>query len=75
MRAYTIKRQGKTICQNMQFDREISFSDGDKIFAGLLFFRKKDAKKYLETFEYKRFYEVVGVTIDKSTKDNRCRNN
>jgi len=75
MRAYTIKHQGKTIWQNMQFDREISFSDGDKIFAGLLFFRKKDAKKYLETFEYKQFYEVVGVTIDKSFKDNRCRNN
>lgn len=71
MRAFVIKHRGKTIWQNMTFERELTFSDNTKIYAGLLFFRKKDAKKYLETFEYKEFYEVVGVTIDKSTRDNR----
>ena len=34
------------------------------------FFVKKDAKKYLETLSNKHFYEVVGVTIDKSKIDN-----
>ena len=71
MRAFAIKHTGKTILQNMLFDREIIFSDNDKVFAGLLFFRKKDAQKYLDTFEYKQFYEVIGVTIDKSENDNR----
>lgn len=71
MRAFVIKHTGKTIWQNMLFDREITFSDDEKVFAGLLFFRKKDAKKYLKTFEYKQLYEVIGVTIDKSKKDNR----
>ena len=75
MRAFIIKHTGKSICQNMMFDRELSFSDGEKVFAGLLFFRKKDAKKYLETFQYKEFYEVIGVTIDKSDKDNRVSSN
>lgn len=75
MRAFAIKHIGKTIWQNMFFNREITFSDNDKVYAGLLFFRKKDAQKYLETFEYKEHYEVVGMTIDKSEKDNRKRNN
>ena len=75
MRAFALKHKGKSIWQNMMFDRELTFSDGDKVFAGLLFFRKKDAKKYLETFQYKEFYEIIGVTIDKSDKDNRVSSN
>jgi len=75
MRAYTLKHKGKSILQNMMFDRELTFSAGEKVFAGLLFFRKKDAKKYLETFQYKEHYEIIGVTIDKSYKDNRVSSN
>ena len=71
MRAYTIKHTGKTILQNMVFEKSLTFEDGQKIFAGYLFYRKKDAKKYLDTFKWKEYYEVIGVTIDKSTKDNR----
>jgi len=71
MRAFAIKRTGKTIWQNMLFDREITFFNNDKVYTGLLFFRKKDAQKYLETFEHKQFYEVIGLTIDKADKDNR----
>jgi len=71
MRAFIIKHRGKSRWQNMVFDREITFSDKDKIYAGLLFFRKKDAQKYLETYQYKEYYEVIGVTIDDSSKDNR----
>lgn len=68
MRAFAIKHTGKLIWENMMFDRVITFSDGDKVLVGLLFFRKKDAKKYLETFQYKEFYEIIGVTINKSTR-------
>ena len=71
MRAFIIKFKGKTIWQNMLIEHKLTFNDGYEIYAGTLFFRKKDAKKYLNTFEYKEFYEVVGATIDKSKIDNR----
>ena len=71
MRAYIIKFKGKTIWQNVFRDYKFTFNDGDEIYTGTLFFRKKDVKKYLETLSNKHFYEVVGVTIDKSKIDNR----
>ena len=71
MRAFTIKHKGKTIWQNMLRDYKFTFNDGDEIYVGTLFFRKKDANKYLETLSNKHLYEVVGVTIDKSKIDNR----
>ena len=74
MRAFTIKHKGATIWQNIVFEKEITITQlgsEKKMYVGYLFFRKKDAVKYLDTFEYKEFYEVVGMTIDKSEKDNR----
>ena len=71
MRAYTIKRTGATIWQNMVFEKSIEFSNEKLVYAGYLFFRKKDAKEYLKTFTYPEYFEVVGMTIDKSVKDNR----
>ena len=72
MRAYIIKFKGKTIWQNMLIEHKLTFNDGYETYVGTLFFRKTDAKKYLNTFfENKEFYEVVGVTIDKSKIDNR----
>ena len=68
MRAFTIKHKGITAWYNMAFDRVMTFSDDSKVSCGFLFYKKKDAKKYLETFPYKESYEVVGVTIDKSKK-------
>ena len=59
MRAYIIKFKGKTIWQNMLRDYKFTFNDGDEIYVGTLFFRKKDANKYLETLKYKELYEVV----------------
>jgi len=70
--AYNVKFKGKTIWQNMLRDYKFTFNDGDEIYVGTLFFRKKDAKKYLETLN-KELYEVVGATIDKSKIDNRKR--
>jgi len=71
MRVFAIKRTGKSILQNMIFDNEITLPNEDKCLVGLLFVRKKDAKKYLDTFQYKVFYEVIALTVDKSNKDNR----
>lgn len=71
MRAFIIKRTGKTWLGNMLFDSSMEFSDGYKCYFDKIFYRKKDAQKYLDTFKYKEYFEVVGVTIDKSKKDNR----
>ena len=71
MRVFIIKHKGASIWQNMYFDKEITFSDGNKINVSKLFFRKKDAEAYLKALEYNEFYEVVGATVDKSYTDNR----
>lgn len=71
MRIYFVKHKGANTWQNINLDREIVFSDLTKIYAGLMFFRKKDAKKYLASKSYSEFYEVVGATVDISKKDNR----
>jgi hypothetical protein len=64
MRVYIIKSKGAATWYNMFFDRTVTFSDQTKISIGILFFRKKEAMKYLNTLEYKEFYEVVGATIN-----------
>ena len=75
MRAYTLKRKGKTIWQNMMIDREMHFADGTKIYNGYVFYRKKDATRFLNSFANKRYYEVIGMTVDNSKEDNRRRKN
>lgn len=67
MRAYTIKHKGATILQNITME----FLQEHELYVGMIFFRKKDAMQYINTFEYKQFFEVIGLTIDKSNKDNR----
>jgi hypothetical protein len=74
MRIFLIKHKGATIWHNMYFDREMTFSNGNKINTGLLFFRKKDAEAFLQTLSYKDLYEVVGASVDKSKGDNRKTN-
>ena len=66
MRIYLIKRKGSTYWWNMVLDRSITFADETKVFCDFIFYRKKDAQKYLKTFEHKEYFEVVGATIDKS---------
>lgn len=73
MRAYIIKHKGANNWYNMSLDRDIEFTDGTTIYAGYVFFRRKDALKYLKTLPYPEHKEVVGVTLDKSEKDNRKR--
>jgi len=74
MRAYIIKHKGKAHQSNMYYDRDVTFLNDDKIYIGILFFKKKDAKKYLDTIGGKEYYEVVGVTVDNSKQDNRYKN-
>jgi len=65
MRVYLIRRKGAAnTWYNILTSREITFSDGNKIYTGLLFLRKKDAKAYLKTLLYPELYEVVGATVD-----------
>lgn len=71
MRIYVIKHKGASNWQNLYLERELTFTDGDKIYAGLMFFRKKDAEKYRKTFEYPEGSEVIGATLDKCMQDNR----
>ena len=69
MRIYTIKRKGANVWYNLCLDRELIFSDNDKVHAGLVFFRKKDAMKYLDAeYEHKDYFEVVGATVDSLKK-------
>ena len=65
MRTFIIKRKEAATLKNLFFNTEISFSDNTTIYAGLLFLRKKEEKKYLSTLKCKNFYEVIGVTINK----------
>jgi hypothetical protein len=71
MRVYLIKHKGATIINNITFDESLQFPDGGKVYTARLFFRKKHAQKYLSSFRYPEFFEVVGATVDKSSKDNR----
>lgn len=68
MRGYVIKRTGANIPQNLIHESTIGLSDKTILYASYLFFRKKDAAKYLNTFEYKEFFEVIGVTFDEPKK-------
>lgn len=60
MKVWLIKHKGADYWGNYRMDREITLSNGTKMYAQLCFYRKKDAKAYLETMEYKDLYEIVG---------------
>lgn len=64
MRIYIVKRKGVNRWYNIFLNKEMIFEDGDIVHAGLLFIRKMDANKYLQTLNFKEFYEVVGATLD-----------
>jgi uncharacterized lipoprotein YehR (DUF1307 family) len=72
MKAYTTKHQGKTYRGNMTLKQKLIFLDGTVVYSDFLFYKKKDAKKYLATLDNK-YIEVVGVTVDKSKTDNRYK--
>jgi len=71
MKAYTIKSSGATIVRNILWEIRHDFKDDDWFHTGIMFFRKKDAKRYLETLKYKELYQIVALNIDKVKQDNR----
>jgi len=71
MKAYTIKSSGATITRNILWVVRHDLKGDDWYHTGIIFFKKKDAKKYLETLKYKEFYEIVALNIDKVKQDNR----
>jgi len=62
MKAYTIKSSGATIASNILWEVRHVKSD-DWFHTGIIFFRKKDAKRYLETLKYKKLYQIVALNI------------
>ena len=48
MKAYTIKSSGATIASNILWEVRHDLKSDDWFHTGIIFFRKKDAKKYLE---------------------------
>ena len=56
-------RDAARIANNLELTRLLEFSDNSKVWAGMYFWRKKDAKKYLDTYEYKQFFEIVTAEI------------
>ena len=66
MKIYLIKRKGANIWKNMEF----SYIVGDA-YAQLCFYRKKDAKSYLDTFTTNDHLEVISAEMKESKQDNR----
>ena len=75
MKAYTIKSLGATTINNILWEVKHDLKRGDWYYTGIIFFRKKHAKMYLEALKYKEFYEVVALNIDKVNQDNRLTKN
>ena len=59
---YTIKYKGANYWGNYRHSSEIEFNDGTTIYSDRYFFRLKDAKKYLNSLDYKDFYEIQRFT-------------
>jgi len=71
LRLYTIKRKGATQKDNLVPEDVITFFDDEKVYVGYWFFHKKDAERYLKSFNYPELFEVVGMTVDSVKQDNR----
>lgn len=65
MKLYIVKRKGANWWGNLLLYNTIEFSDGSYIYYEKCFHRKKDAKKYLDTFDYKEFFEIETLEFKK----------
>lgn len=71
MKLYLIKHKGKNWFGNLVgFGNEMTIGK-DKFYTHFTFYRKKDAKKYLDTFKHKEYLEIVSAEIEESKQDNR----
>lgn len=71
MKAYTIKSSGATIDRNILWEVRQDLKKDTWYHTGIIFFKKRHAKEYLESLKYKEFYEIVALNIDKVKQDNR----
>ena len=63
MKIFFIKRKGKLTAGNMSYARLLVFADQSQVYCDLMFYRKKDAKKYLSSFKHSLYFEIYGVEI------------
>ena len=74
MKIYFLKRAGKNWFGNFAADYDVQV--GNKHFiAGLYFFRRKDAKKYLKRYdtEFGNPFEIWSAEVKEDVRDNRKR--
>ena len=65
MKLYIVKRKGANWWGNLLLDRTMTFSDGVQVYFETAFHRKKYAKKYLDTIEYKDCFEIATLELKK----------
>ena len=59
MNFWVIKHKGADYWGNYMHDYELTFQDDSKVWAQLVFYRRKDAQKYLKNKDYGEYYEVM----------------
>ncbi len=59
MHFWILKHKGADYWGNYMHSYEITFNDNEKVWADLIFYRRKDAQKYLKSKEYGQYYEVM----------------
>lgn len=72
MKIYFLKRAGKNWFGNFNHQFEITVGQ-EEFWAGLFFFRKKDAKLYLKRYDskYGNPFEVWSAEVVEDKRDNR----
>ena len=63
MKVYFLKRKGKNTWGNMPCSKELTYPDTTKVYADLLFYRKKDAQVHLNWMSEKYRFEITSATV------------
>ena len=73
LRIYLIIRKNvATIWQNLDLDIDIKIKGLERlIYTGKYFVRKEDAQTYLKTSHYKKYFKVIGASVDVTLEDGR----
>lgn len=72
MKIYLIKHKGKTWWANLiGLSAEVTLSNKYAMNCGRFFFRKKDAREFLKTYEHSKYLEIVSAEVAQCKKDNR----